>query len=86
MEGNQLCEDKPIGLYLLAFTEHLDQVFEPYRTDVVDLEHEILENPQNSLHYIWSKIYKHAELLSGMNCLIREVRLDNLGFQNDESC
>lgn len=72
-ESKSLDEKENVGLYTLMFTEYLDQVLEPYYHDILLLEQDIIENPQTSLHYVWSKIHRHSELLCGLNTLVSEV-------------
>ena len=78
VENKSLDEKEKVGLYTLTFVEHLDQVLEPYYHDILLLEQDVVENQQTSLHYIWSKIHRHSELLCGLNSLINTISSQNV--------
>lgn len=73
IKSRQFTEQNKAGLYLLALTEFLNKALEPYWDDIVTLEEEITNQPNNSLHFIWSKMHRHSELLSGLVSLITAV-------------
>lgn len=73
IKSRQFKEQNKVGLYLLAFAEFLNVALTPYWDDIVMLEEEITNQPHNSLHFIWSKMHRHSELLSGLLSLVTSV-------------
>lgn len=69
-QGDQLQE----GLYLKAFCNGLDAVLEDYRNDIVDLEKEILKDPQLPLTFVLSRVEKYVTLFDAIKSMIRVVK------------
>lgn len=73
IKSQQFKDNDKIGLYILAFAEFLSLALGPYWDDIVLLENEILSQSHNSLHFIWSKMHRHTDLLSGLLSLVISV-------------
>lgn len=66
------------GLYLKAFANGIEQVLDDYLSDITELETRYLQNPCQSLMFIYQKVQEYEPLSLYLNKLIRGIRLQKL--------
>ncbi|GLV43445.1 Grip75 [Carabus blaptoides fortunei] len=80
--GHNVLEDQgeylQEGLYLKAFCNGLDAVLQDYRNDIVDLEKEILKDPQLPLTFVLSRVERYVTLFDAVKSMIRVVKTERV--------
>lgn len=61
------------GLYIRALCDGIDQALEPFREEIIELEHTVLNNSHTPLSLILCNVEKYTCLFSLLHSIIREV-------------
>lgn len=62
------------GLYTQVLAEGMDEVLEPYKLHVIDLQKQIFKNPHLSLSYVLGSVEKFKFLFQTLNKIIFSIR------------
>ncbi|KAL9985958.1 hypothetical protein ACROYT_G000009 [Oculina patagonica] len=80
-DGTTLAQE-PFGLYIQAFCTGLDQVLDSYRKSLIDLEKQILEDPNLPLTYIEHSLEQYQVLFPAIWSVIEQIQASKaLGCQ-----
>ncbi|XP_072744883.1 gamma-tubulin complex component 4-like [Anoplolepis gracilipes] len=66
------------GLYICALCDGMDQALEPFREEIIELEHTVLNDSYTPLSLILCNIEKYTCLFSLLHSIIREIRTQKL--------
>ncbi|XP_077298913.1 gamma-tubulin complex component 4 isoform X2 [Arctopsyche grandis] len=66
------------GLYIQALTEGIDEILEPYRLHIIELEKHALSNPHLPLSYILGSVEKFKFLLFTISKILSSIKEKNL--------
>lgn len=61
------------GMYIRAFCDGVYECLEPYRTNVINLEQNTLQNPHVTLSGILSEVTDFLPLLNTLNSVVNQV-------------
>lgn len=72
--------DEPLqnGLYLKAFANGLENVLDEYLFDITELESRYLQNPSQSIMFLYQKLQEYEPLALYLNKLIRGIRVQKM--------
>ncbi|XP_065358490.1 gamma-tubulin complex component 4 homolog [Calliphora vicina] len=72
--------DEPLqsGLYLKAFANGIESVLDDYLNNITELESRYLQNPCQSLMFIYQKLQEYEPLALYLSKLIRGIRIQKL--------